>query len=104
MSFHYETQEEFSHQLGPLIEEHGQKVRLVLKYHHIKGELNIRSTDDEVCLKYTTRKLKDIHEGERLLMKAMAQMCDLTQDDIVRQKEKLTSGMHGSRKKKKKIK
>ena len=48
MSFTYDRQEEVARQLSPLIEENAQKVRIVYKYHHGKGEMTIRATDDVV--------------------------------------------------------
>jgi hypothetical protein len=51
MSFQYDSQEDVARQLAPLIEENAQKVRLVFKYHHGKGEMTIRATDDVVVSK-----------------------------------------------------
>lgn len=48
MSFQYDSQEDVARQLSPLIEENAEKVRLVFKYHHGKGEMTIRATDDVV--------------------------------------------------------
>mmetsp|Transcript_10351 Transcript_10351/g.10430 ORF Transcript_10351/g.10430 Transcript_10351/m.10430 type:complete len:107 (+) Transcript_10351:246-566(+) len=102
MSFVYSTQDEVAQQLLPLLDENASKVRLVLKYHHGKKEMTVRATDDVVCLKYKTKQHKDIYDTERLLQSAMAKMCDLSVEDITRQREKLSGGHGGGKKKKKK--
>eukprot|EP01041_Mallomonas_annulata_P005236 gene5236-10480_t len=102
MSFQYQSQVEVAQQLIPVLEENAQKVRLVLKYHSGKAELTVRATDDVVCLKYKTKDHKDLHDTERLLQSAMAKMCDLTVEDVVRQREKLSDAQGAGKKKKKK--
>eukprot|EP00607_Mallomonas_marina_P009142 CAMPEP_0182421070 /NCGR_PEP_ID=MMETSP1167-20130531/6286_1 /TAXON_ID=2988 /ORGANISM="Mallomonas Sp, Strain CCMP3275" /LENGTH=68 /DNA_ID=CAMNT_0024597833 /DNA_START=351 /DNA_END=557 /DNA_ORIENTATION=- len=64
--------------------------------------MTVRATDDVVCLKYKTKQHKDIYDTERLLQSAMAKMCDLSVEDITRQREKLSGGHGGGKKKKKK--
>mmetsp|Transcript_2153 Transcript_2153/g.2115 ORF Transcript_2153/g.2115 Transcript_2153/m.2115 type:complete len:107 (+) Transcript_2153:1-321(+) len=105
MSFKYDTQEEVAQQLVPLlIDENAQKVRLVFKYHHKKGEMCIRATDDVICLKYKTHEHKDLYETEKLIQGAMAQMCNLSIEDLNRQREKLSGNTGGKKKKKKSAK
>jgi hypothetical protein len=116
----------------------------VFKYHHQKGEMCIRATDDVIvsslwsylhvfslgncsvarqCLKYKTKAHRDLYETEKLIQGAMAQMCNLSVEDITRQRgetsrrfssslssfpspstEKLSGGAGGKKKKKKSAK
>ncbi len=69
------------------------------------------------CLKYKTTEHKDLYETEKLIQSAMAQMCNLSVEDITRQRgeinhfflfviysdiEKLSLASTGGKKKKKK--
>mmetsp|Transcript_25389 Transcript_25389/g.42814 ORF Transcript_25389/g.42814 Transcript_25389/m.42814 type:complete len:107 (-) Transcript_25389:124-444(-) len=102
MSFNIDSQEDVARQLSPLIEENAEKVRLVFKYHHGKGEMTIRATDDVVCLKYKTEEHRSLYESEQLIQSAMAQMCNLSAEDLARQREKLAATIGGGKRKKKK--
>jgi hypothetical protein len=40
------------------------------------------------CLKYKTKEHRDLYETEKLIQGAMAQMCNLSVEDITRQRGK----------------
>ena len=38
------------------------------------------------CLKYHTKEHRELYESEKLVQSAMAQMCNLSMDDLTRQR------------------
>eukprot|EP01138_Halocafeteria_seosinensis_P004019 gb/GECG01004110.1/.p1 GENE.gb/GECG01004110.1/~~gb/GECG01004110.1/.p1 ORF type:complete len:157 (+),score=24.31 gb/GECG01004110.1/:1-471(+) len=49
------TWSEFLHRAEDMVQQHPQRVRLVLRYKHSKGEVLAKVTDDVECLQYRPR-------------------------------------------------
>ncbi|XP_033734190.1 signal recognition particle 9 kDa protein-like [Argopecten irradians] len=67
--------EEFSKAAERLYLNDPSKCRYTIKYRHCDGKVNVKVTDDTVCLQYRTEHAQDVKKLEKLtslLMRHMA--------------------------------
>nr|1914_A Chain A, Signal Recognition Particle 9/14 Fusion Protein [Mus musculus] len=70
----FQTWEEFSRAAEKLYLADPMKVRVVLKYRHVDGNLCIKVTDDLVCLVYRTDQAQDVKKIEKFHSQLMRLM------------------------------
>ncbi|XP_064600490.1 signal recognition particle 9 kDa protein-like [Liolophura sinensis] len=66
--------EEFARAAERLYLADPMKCRLVMKYRHGEGQLNVKITDDQVCLQYRTEHAQDVKKLEKLTSQLMRHM------------------------------
>lgn len=66
--------EEFAKAAERLYLNDPQKCRFVTKYRHCDGKLNVKVTDDHVCLQYRTEHAQDVKKLEKLTNQLMRHM------------------------------
>lgn len=70
----FQTWEEFSRAAEKLYLADPMKVRVVLKYRHVDGNLCVKVTDDLVCLMYRTDQAQDVKKIEKFHSQLMRLM------------------------------
>ena len=68
------TWEDFEKAAERLYLQDPLKARYVLKYHHAAGQLEMKMTDDVVCLQYKTDAAQDVKRMERFVNNLMRHM------------------------------
>ncbi|KAH3846542.1 signal recognition particle 9 kDa protein-like [Dreissena polymorpha] len=66
--------EEFAKAAERLYTNDPMKCRFVTKYRHCDGKLEVKITDDSVCLQYRTEMAQDVKKLEKLTNQLMRHM------------------------------
>jgi len=61
-----ESWDEFFQQVEALFRAEPLRTRMVTKYRHCDGKLEIKVTDDKVCLQFRTEQAQDLKKIEKL--------------------------------------
>ncbi|KAJ9061184.1 Signal recognition particle protein [Entomophthora muscae] len=72
-----DTFEEFSKLATTLFEKRPDNARFSYKYKHVKGELQLKATDDITIITFTTDQLQDLKKMEKLSRSLMFLMQDI---------------------------
>mmetsp|Transcript_20595 Transcript_20595/g.60153 ORF Transcript_20595/g.60153 Transcript_20595/m.60153 type:complete len:87 (-) Transcript_20595:228-488(-) len=75
-----ETFDDFEFHVRQLCEASPDKIRLVTKYVHKKGEMHVRATDDTTSVVFRTNQAADLRRVEALSLWLCTQACGGDED------------------------
>nr|XP_004653302.1 signal recognition particle 9 kDa protein [Jaculus jaculus] len=83
----YQVWEEFSRAAEKLYLADPMKVRVVLKYRHVDGNLCIKVTDNSACLVYKTDQAQDVKKIEKFHSQLMRLMVSKESRNVIMESE-----------------
>eukprot|EP00636_Phaeomonas_parva_P003016 CAMPEP_0118864352 /NCGR_PEP_ID=MMETSP1163-20130328/8960_1 /TAXON_ID=124430 /ORGANISM="Phaeomonas parva, Strain CCMP2877" /LENGTH=113 /DNA_ID=CAMNT_0006798463 /DNA_START=84 /DNA_END=425 /DNA_ORIENTATION=- len=81
MSFEFEEWVEFESRVKMLMEQ-DPSTRLIVKYAHNKSRVNVRVTNDAVCLKFKTGDASDLRKFEKLHAWMLAKTFEMGEEEM----------------------